>query len=73
MSGNNSTTNDNSSVATNSTGNYTATRTSTDGSYMGMSSSTWTWIIMGIAAIAIIALVWYYSMQLTEKNYDEKN
>ena len=56
--------------------NYTATRTSTttDGNtFMGMNGTTWTWIIMGIAAIAIVALVWYYSMQLTEKNYDNKN
>jgi hypothetical protein len=53
---------------------YTATRTSTDNpTFMGMSSTAWTWLILGIAAVAIIALVWYYSMQLTGTNYDNKN
>ena len=46
---------------------YTATRTSTDETtnIMGMSSTAWIWLIMGIAAIAIIAIVWYYAMQFT--------
>lgn len=53
---------------------YAATRTSTDNpTLMGMSSTAWTWLILGIAAIAIIALVWYYSMQLTGNNYDNGN
>ena len=43
---------------------YTATRTSQEETFMGMSSDTWSWLILGVAAIAIIALVWYYSMQL---------
>ena len=48
-------------------GNYTATRTSTNNAtFMGMNATTWTWLILGVAAIAIIALVWYYSMQLTD-------
>lgn len=42
--------------------NYTAIRTSTDG--VGMSQTAWTWLIIGVAAIAIIAVVWYYSMQV---------
>ena len=46
-------------------GDYTATRTSTnaegDATFMGMTATMWTWLIMGIAAIAIVALVWYYS------------
>ncbi len=48
-------------------GGYTSTRTSTatDNTVMGMSSTAWTWLILGIAAIAIIAVVWYYSMQFT--------
>ena len=49
---------------------YTATRTSTDGAatFMGMNATAWTWLILGIAAIAIIAVVWYYSNQLTSEN-----
>lgn len=48
---------------------YTAERTGTDTStVMGMTSTAWTWIILGIAAIAIIAVVWYYSMQFTNNN-----
>ena len=50
-------------------GGYTATRTGTDdATVMGMTSTAWTWIILGIAAIAIIAVVWYYSMQFTNNN-----
>ena len=53
--------------------NYTATRTATTGStFMGMNATAWTWLIIGIAAIAIVALVWYYSMQLRSSNYDNK-
>lgn len=52
-------------------GDYTATRTGTDeGTIMGMSSTAWTWLILGIAAIAIIAVVWYYSMQFTNNNHN---
>lgn len=49
-------------------GRYSATRTSTDNTVLGMSSNAWTWLIVGIAAIAIIALIWYYSMQFTRTN-----
>ncbi|MCI9017059.1 MAG: hypothetical protein HFJ53_07865 [Clostridia bacterium] len=42
---------------------YRAVRTATDGSFMGMSGSTWTWFILGLAALAIVGLVWYYAMQ----------
>ena len=53
---------------------YTATRTSaTNNTFMGMNATAWTWLIMGIAAIAIIALVWYYSMQLRSSNYDGRD
>ncbi len=53
---------------------YTATRTATtDNTFMGMNATAWTWLILGIAAIAIIALVWYYSMQLRSSNYDNKD
>ena len=54
--------------------NYTATRTAaTDNTFMGMNATAWTWLILGIAAIAIIALVWYYSTQLQSSNYDNKD
>lgn len=46
---------------------YTTSRVSTEDSstFMGMNSTAWIWLIMGIAAIAIIAIVWYYAMQFT--------
>lgn len=70
--------NDRNSMMTGSTDNqqgYTATRTATTntGSFLGMNSTVWTWLILGIAAVAIIALVWYYSMRLTTNNYDDRN
>ncbi len=52
----------------NDNGRYSATRTSTDNTILGMSSNAWTWLIVGIAAIAIIAVIWYYSMQFTRTN-----
>lgn len=56
------------SGSTDNNGGYTATRTSTGNNFMGMTSTAWTWLIVGIAAIAIIAVVWYYSMQFTNNN-----
>lgn len=54
--------------------NYTATRTATtDNTFMGMNATAWTWLIIGIAAIAIVALVWYYSMQVRSSNSDRKD
>lgn len=58
------------------TNTYTATRTGTtgDATFMGMNATTCTWLIIGIAAIAIIALVWYYSTQLkSSSNYDNRD
>ena len=53
---------------------YNATRTSAEGStLMGMNATMWTWLIIGIATIAIVALVWYYSMQMRSSNYDDKD
>ena len=51
---------------------YTAVRTNAEGNatLMGMTATTWTWIIMAIAAVAIVALVWYYSAQVNKDNYD---
>ncbi len=53
---------------------YTATRTSTDAeapTFMGMTATAWTWLIMGIVAIAIVALVWYYANQIRTSKYDD--
>lgn len=53
--------------------NYDVTRTSAEGStLMGMGATTWTWLIIGLAAIAIVALVWYYSTQIRSSHYDDK-
>jgi len=40
---------------------------------MGMTSTAWTWLILAVAAVAIIALVWYYSNQITRDNYSNRN
>ena len=55
---------------------YVASRTSTDvesATFMGMTATTWTWLIIGIAAIAIVALVWYYGSQLKSSRYDDRD
>lgn len=60
-------------TGTTNNGNYTATRTAAEGTtLLGMDSTTWTWLIMGIVGIAIVALVWYYSMQNTDHGYDDE-
>ena len=55
-------------TTSNTDGRYNARRTSTGTTLMGMTNTGWTWLILGIAAIAIIAVVWYYSMQFTNNN-----
>ena len=50
-------------TSNNRTGNYNATRTNTNATWLGMDSTAWTWLIMGIVAVAIIALVWSYARQ----------
>lgn len=55
---------------------YVASRTSTDGNaatFMGMTATAWTWLIMGIATIAIVALVWYYANQTRTSSYDDRD
>ena len=48
----------------NNGGNYSATRTNTgDVMVAGMSTNTWSWIIIGVTAAAIILLVWSYIKQ----------
>ena len=71
MQNNNENNNDNmNNNDNNNDGNYDATRTSADNTAMGMNSTAWTWLILGIAAVAIIALVWYYSMQLNNDRHN---
>lgn len=57
-------------------GNYSAVRTSTtqnQSTLLGMNASTWTWFIIGLAAIAIIALVWYYAAQNNKNKYEDND
>ena len=43
---------------------YNAVRTSVDDVATGnMSTTTWIWIILAVAAIIIVAMVWYYAVQ----------
>ena len=62
-------------IAGTTNNNYMATRTSTttDSTFMGMNSTACTWLILGIAAIAIIALVWYYSAQFTSLHHNNQD
>ncbi len=47
--------------------NYNATRTSTDdATFLGMTANGWTWLIMAILAVAIVALVWFYAKQRSD-------
>ena len=48
-----------------SSSNYTATRTSSTGqfTFLGISNTVWTWLIIGITAIAIISLIVFYMRQ----------
>lgn len=44
--------------------NYSATRTSADtATFAGMTATGWTWFIVGILGVAIVALVWFYGRQ----------
>lgn len=51
-------------------GNYNTTRTSADGTATtaGMSTTTWMWVIFAIAAVIIIAAIWYYAMQGNDRD-----
>lgn len=58
--------------------NYNATRTTTrsadnaaEGTFLGMNSTMWTWLIMAIVGIAIVALVWMYAKQNNNNSYND--
>lgn len=55
----------------NNADNYTAEKTSANSGIMGMSSTTWTWMILGIVGIVIVGLVWYYGSQYEHTNYND--
>ena len=40
--------------------------------FAGMNANTWIWFVMAIAAVAIVALVWYYAMQ-NDTHYRRNN
>lgn len=66
----------NSAKTTNRNNNYTATRTSApanNNTLLGMNSTAWTWIIMAVVGIAIIALVWMYARQFNNDSYHDNN
>lgn len=53
----------------NNNGRYTATRTSADEARLaGMTTSTWSWIIVGITIAAIGLLIWAYMRQKNEND-----
>lgn len=55
--------------ATTNNGNYTATRTATEtGTNTGVMNNAWTWIIVAIIAIVIIAVIWYYSTRSNDRD-----
>lgn len=60
---------------TNNTMGYNAIRTATgtDNTFMGMTSTAWIWLILGVAALAIIGLVWYYTAQVNSSRYHDRD
>ena len=69
---NNDNTMDNRNGYTNGNGftdGYNAVRTSVDDMTTGnMSTTTWVWIILAVAAIIITAFIWYYAAQDNDKD-----
>lgn len=64
-------------MTTDNNNNYTATRTATTtgdaSTFLGMNSTAWTWLIMAIVGVAIIALVWMYAKQNDRSSYHDDN
>ena len=69
---NNNNTTDNRTGYTNGNGftqGYNAVRTSVDDVATGnMSTTTWVWIILAVAAIVIVAMIWYYATQGNDRD-----
>lgn len=41
--------------------NYSVTRTSTtNDTFLGLSSVAWTWLIAAITTVGVVAIIWYY-------------
>ncbi len=53
--------------------NYSTDRTSTEATLLGMNSTMWSWLIVGIAAIGVFALIWYYAMQRKTTRFDDRD
>lgn len=52
--------------------NYNAQRTAADVTVLGMTTNTWTWLIIAIVGIAIVGLVWYYGAQYEHRDFDNE-
>lgn len=54
---------------------YTATRTNTNATWLGMDATMWTWLIMAILGVTIVAMIWFYAKQdnteQSEQHYEE--
>ena len=59
----------------NSNTGYTATRTNTNATWLGMDATMWTWLIMAILGVAIVAMIWFYAKQdnteQSKQHYEE--
>ena len=68
-----------SGITTDNNGGYTATRTSADtgatGLFGNISNNVWTWMVLAIVGIIIVALVMYYAKQnnITTYNHDDND
>ena len=69
--GNMNTTGNNNGYTANRTATETRAMTTTDNTFLGMTTTMWTWLMLAVAAVVIIGLVWYYSNQISNnKRYD---
>ena len=54
---------------------YTATRTNTNATWLGMDATMWRWLIMAILGVTIVAMIWFYAKQdnteQSEQHYEE--
>ena len=50
---------------------YTATRTNTNATWLGMDATMWTWLIMAILGVAIVAMIWFYAKQDNTEQSDQ--